>query len=166
VIQYWFERHRELQRQRSEGGFEGFTLIELLIVIVVLGILAATVILALGGVTGQSARAACNSDAKSYEEAISAFENAPTNTTNAPPANVAAMVPNYLHAKSDNVHFVVLLGDGATGDKNGNTPDSGTVLVGPPGAGIATSWEYDSQTNVAATGGPFANPCDDTGIVS
>ncbi len=51
----------------------GFTLIELLIVIVVLGILAATVVFALTGVTGQSAQAACNSDAKTVETAVQAY---------------------------------------------------------------------------------------------
>lgn len=54
----------------------GFTLIELLIVIVVLGILAATVIFALTGVTSQSAKAGCQSDAKTYEVAVQAYEDA------------------------------------------------------------------------------------------
>jgi general secretion pathway protein G len=75
-----FERHRELQRRRADEGFDGFTLIELLIVIVVLAILAATVIFALGGVTGNSSKAACNSDAKSVEVAVEAFKASPNNT--------------------------------------------------------------------------------------
>jgi type II secretory pathway pseudopilin PulG len=48
-------------------------LIELLIVIVVLGILAAVVIFALGGITGKSAAASCTADGATISTALAAF---------------------------------------------------------------------------------------------
>jgi prepilin-type N-terminal cleavage/methylation domain-containing protein len=68
-------KFKEIQRRKAAGELEegGFTLIELLIVIVVLGILAAVVLLALGGVTGQSAQAACKSDGSAINTAVAAF---------------------------------------------------------------------------------------------
>jgi prepilin-type N-terminal cleavage/methylation domain-containing protein len=53
----------------------GFTLIEIMIVIVVLGLLAAVILFALGGITGKSAQAACRADGATVSEAISDLNN-------------------------------------------------------------------------------------------
>jgi type II secretion system protein G len=74
-----------LNKKRDE---DGFTLIELLIVIVILGILAAIVVFAVG-TTGQNAAAtSCKADAKTVEVALEAFKaqngaypNAPASPT-------------------------------------------------------------------------------------
>jgi general secretion pathway protein G len=59
----------------------GFTLIEILIVVVVLGILAAVVIFALGGITSKTVVAACRADGSTVASAISVFNNENEGTT-------------------------------------------------------------------------------------
>jgi general secretion pathway protein G len=62
------ERIRAARKEES-----GFTLIELLIVVIVLGVLAAIVLFALGTFTKDSAAAACETDGKQVETANTAY---------------------------------------------------------------------------------------------
>lgn len=143
---------RDIQAHRKGVELEpGFTLIELLIVIVVLGILAATVIFALGGVTSQSAVAACQADGKSYEVAVAAFENAPSNTTNAAPTGTSQLTPTYLHQSANNPAYIVaLVGDTGTVNNIGTVTipavstanPAGSVMVGPAAGPLVN---YDAQ---------------------
>ncbi len=145
---------RDIQARRKGVELEpGFTLIELLIVIVVLGILAATVIFALGGVTSQSAQAACQSDGKSYEVAVAAYENAPKNTSNAAPTTTAELTAgpygSMLHQAANNPHYFVLPGRRTAWRARllpRRPPADGTVWVGPT---VASAVGYDGQSSVA-----------------
>jgi general secretion pathway protein G len=87
-----------VQLNRKQRGLGGFTLIEMLIVIVVLGMLAAIVVFAVGGITSSSAASACATDAKSVSYAIAAEQS---QTPNVPPVYAVGsepgdLVPAYL----------------------------------------------------------------------
>ncbi len=162
-------RHlRDIQaRRRGEVVESGFTLIELLVVIVVLGILAATVVFALTGVTGQSAVAACNSDAKTFDVAVQAYINSPDNATNAIPTSTGNLVnapfnktgdplvsgtgDTFITSPSNNTAFSVKLAAELTPAQQtalGN-PAGDTVVVATPKTG--TNWAVYDTTGT--------NPC-------
>lgn len=62
-----------LKRLSEKRNDEGFTLIELLVVIVILGILAAVVVFAVGGITDKGEDAAKDTDLKTVQTAEEAF---------------------------------------------------------------------------------------------
>jgi prepilin-type N-terminal cleavage/methylation domain-containing protein len=69
---------------------EGFTLIELLIVIVILGILAAVVVFAVGGITDKGEVSACKADLKTVEVAAEAYYAQEGNY----PDNISSLLTN------------------------------------------------------------------------
>jgi prepilin-type N-terminal cleavage/methylation domain-containing protein len=132
---HMFDRYRMIQQERAEGSQGGFTLIELLIVIVVLGILAAVTVFALGGVTQQSLTSACQADAKSVviaQEAWRAQNSSPVYA-----ANVGVLVPAYLRTAPGNTGRYII-----------TTDNTGAVFVKQT---LATAAPYNAATNFETT---------------
>ena len=139
-----FKRYHDIMERRTsdEVTESGFTLIELLIVIVVLGILAAIVVFSLTGVSGQSKQAACTSDAKSVEVAVTAYQAAngsvPTmdQLTTADPKGVT-----YLHSAP-----------GTSNNYDITIKSDGTVQVAPYSNGKAgTATDFSDSTGCTSS---------------
>lgn len=81
------------ENQTMKKNDEGFTLIELLIVIVILGILAAVVVFAVGGITDQGEQSACAAELKTLQVAVEAYR-ADTGAYPASNADIASFVRN------------------------------------------------------------------------
>jgi prepilin-type N-terminal cleavage/methylation domain-containing protein len=131
AVTLMIERFREIQERKSAGNDSnyGFTLIELLIVIIVLGILAAIVVLSLGGVTGESKAAACNAEAHTVQIADDEY--------NADPSNNGAWSPDIATLVTDNDLKTAPSDDGYTLSVSAATTDIPQVLIAPATTPVA-----------------------------
>ncbi len=107
---------QELVRKKREGE-GGFTLIELLIVIVILGILAAIVVFAVGGITDRGNTSACKSDVKTVEVAEEAYFAQNGSYTDIPGLVAANLLKQ---APSQNNGYTISVNSG-TGDVSSST---------------------------------------------
>jgi general secretion pathway protein G len=105
--------------RKARQNEEGFTLIELLMVIVILGVLSAVVVFAVGGITDKGNTAACKSDLKTVAVAAEAFYA----QNGSYPGSLAALVPGFLHSAPTDVQLGA--GGAVTGiDGTAATPKS------------------------------------------
>jgi general secretion pathway protein G len=105
--------------EKRRAGDAGFTLIELLVVIVILGILAAIVVFAIGGLTDSSQKSACNADAATLQTAEDAYFASPSAGDPNVPNQTYTSEANLLSAKL--IKKLSTNWDVAAADANGYT---------------------------------------------
>jgi len=102
-------------RNKKNNEDEGFTLIELLIVIIILGILAAIVVFAIGSTRKDAVASSCKTDAKSIQLSIEAQK-----------------------VKTGKYPIEATAAPGAVAPATALSPSSGALLRTWPGSAVAT----------------------------
>ena len=134
----WIRSPEELRLyRRAVVMAQGFTLVELLIVITVLGVLAAIVVFAIGGLTAKSAVAACNADATTVDTAVQAYEAQTGGTPPVTPQILTSATNPYLQSFPTSPYFAITL-------------DSGNVMIAAPIG--ATPVKYGAPNACASAG--------------
>ena len=149
--------YNRLKRRRDAGEVNGFTLIEIMIVIVVLGILAAVVIFALGGITSKSAVSACQADGATVSTALADFNNQNAGATATEATLLSGTAANgnnpYLQSwPSNSPHYAFGLSAG------------GVLLIEIP---FTTAWNSavpNTNGGTFPTGQPYTAPADCTTV--
>ena len=111
---------------RREQGEAGFTLIELLVVVLILGVLSGITIVAVSDARANSIVTACNTDKVELVKAIDAYRADPAN--NGYPANLGALVPNYLRQLPTSTEYTFSY-------NNNPTPTNPKIITPAPATG-------------------------------
>ncbi len=162
ALKSFIKRHRTKAEEGEEEG--GFTLIELLIVVLILGILAAIVAFAVGAFTSTSAVAACNTDAKTVESAVAAYQatNTGTSTVTSGELTGAANGGPYIHNWPGNKSYYIISITGTTVDIQLTANDPSAKNYNNADPPFSAGQNYDtwnwSDATLATGGTAYSNP--------
>ena len=128
--------------ERADGA--GFTLLEVLVVIVVLGILAAVVVLNIGTVKGSAINLACETDLQTINQANTTYQV----TAGSYATSKDQLLGSYLQSWPKNANYSVVLGT------SGSAPQYS--VVDPTGATVG-QWIPGSTASATATAAHACN---------